>query len=360
MTESILSLHKLFFSPPRPEPLKVSSIVSKNCVLGGTFDKFHFGHQAFINSAFNIAEKVHVCIMSDEGVRLWGKKKYSDMVDPYNKRLATVKDFLIEYGLLNHAVVCKIDDPYSYATKRSEALYLDSILVSTEDIILKRTLMLNNARRSKGLKPLHIFRMPLIIDKDGVPISATRIRAGEKIYFPSIPTFRISKELIPLIREPKGELVNSPKELPEPEGPVIAIGDIVVQNLVKYGYPISIAIIDKRSRRESIEDYYLYFSANNGITDIPPYIPVKNPRGHISNDTWTKLILALFQSSPVVVRVYGEEDLLGFPATILAPNKTLVIFGQPPPWDKLVYFFVDDSKRAEAYNLLMRMQKIKE
>jgi len=352
----VLVIHKFFRETPKPQLLSIEYKKTENCVIGGTFDKLHFGHQAFINSAFSVSDKVHLCIMSDEGVKKWSKKKFSDKVDSFELRHSRIVDFLKRYNLINRVILCEIDDPYSYAVKGETALKLDAILVSTEEIVLKRTMMLNEARESKDLKPLEIFRMPLIIDMHGKPISATRIRANEEIYFPKVPSFRMKKDIIPLVREPKGEMVESPKELPRPEGPVIAIGDIVVKNLIKHGYPISIAIIDKKSRRHDLEDYYIYLSRSNGITDIPPFLPVINPKAHILSDAWTKIIIALFQKNPTVIQVYGEEDLMGFPATILAPNNSIIIFGQPPPWNKLVYFFVDDKKREEALELLNKFE----
>lgn len=354
----VLAIHKFFREAPKPQLLNIEYNKTRNCVIGGTFDKLHFGHQAFINTAFNVSNKVHLCIMSDEGVKKWSKKKFSDRVDSFELRQDRIIKFLEEYSLINRVVLCKIDDPYSYAVKGKTALELDAILVSTEEIVLKRTMMLNEARESKDLKPLKIFRMPLIIDMHGKPISATRIRANEEIYFPKVPTFKIKKDIIPLVREPKGEMVESPKELPKPEGPVIAIGDIVVKNLIKYSYPISIAIIDKKSRRHKLEDYLIYLNRSNGVTDIPPVLPVINPRAHVLSDAWTKIVIALLQKNPIVIQVYGEEDLMGFPATILAPNNSIIIFGQPPPWNKLVYFFVDDKKREEALELLGKFEII--
>lgn len=354
MSLDILSLHKIF-SPPSPRLIKTRKIFAKNCAIGGTFDKLHYGHQAFISAAFNIAKHVHVCIMSDEGVKKWGRKEYSDKIDGYDVRLHHVLNYLKAYDLIYHAIICSINDPFSYAVKGETAKKLDSILVSMDKLVLERTMKLNEMRVKRSLSPLHIFRMPLLVDKEGKPFSSTRIRAGERIYVPDIPTYKLDVALIDEVREPKGIMIDSPEDLPKPKNAVIAIGDVVIKNLAKYGYPVSIAIVDMTSRREKLEDYFIYLKSNESVTDIPIYIPVRNPRGVVTQDSWTKIALALFQREPVVLRVYGEEDLMGFPATILAPNGTLLIYGQPPPYDKMVYFYVDDEHRLKAYNLLTRM-----
>jgi len=60
----------------------------------------------------------------------------------------------------------------------------------------------------------------------------------------------------------------------------------------------------------------------------------------------------------MIIRIFGEEDLMGFPATLIAPEGTLIIYGQPPPKSGLVYFFVNDDIKERVISLLERMKKI--
>jgi len=357
--EKLFSLHHSLGTRISTYDLKISTNIQSESVIGGTFDRLHPGHESLISSALNVSNKVHIGVMSDEGVKKWGRKIEGDKIHDFITRVTKLEIFLAKYGERSRVKIIEIHDPFSYAIESEAAQKLDAIIVSEETIVLERARELNTMREKRGLRRLVLFKYPLVVDENGVPFSSGRLRKGEKILNITLPTFRLmGKEIINEVKKPKGELVNSPKDLPEPPRIVIAIGDIVVQNLIKNNYPISIAVIDKRSRRTSLINYYLYKKYEKEIEEVqlPIYLPALNPPGTITNDSWEKFYIALLQENPVVIRVYGEEDLFGFPATIIAPNESLVIYGQPPPEDKLVYFFVDDSHRQAAIELLMRMK----
>ncbi len=350
-------VHKKVRRSIKPMTFKIPTKLFRECVIGGTFDRLHPGHEALICTALNVAEKIHIGIMNDQGVKRWGRKKNIDKIQDFMTRVVNLEVFLAKYGERSRVRVVEISDPFSYAVRSNQATNLDSIVVSEEQIVLERARQINKMREEKGLAKLKILRYPLILDDRGKVFSSSRLRSGEKLLNIHLPAFKlVSKEVIEEVRKPKGEMISSPRELPEPPNIVIAIGDIVVNNLIRDGYPISIGIIDKRSRRVPLANFYIYREiTKEGEIILPPYLPVLNPPGTISRDAWDKIYISLFQEYPVIIRVYGEEDLLGFPATILAPDGSLIIYGQPPPEDKLVYFFVDEEHRISAIELLMKM-----
>ncbi len=357
--EKIYSFLKLV-SPPKASRLYLTntSKFSNEIVIGGTFDRLHYGHQAFINTAFELAVLVHIGIMSDEGIRIWGRKKYQDMIEPFAERVRNVINFLERYNLKGREYIVRIDDPFSYAVESDVARFLDSILVSSEEAVIKRTKELNDMRKDKGLEPLQIFEIPLITDEKGKPISSTRIRAGESFFdlFKDFPSFILSAEVERKIKKPIGEIARSVEELPEPSDVVIAVGDFVLSYLIKHNFPVSVGIIDRKTKRMEISDFLIYTAKYGGITKVPSYIPALNERGTISKDAWTKVALAFVQRENVIVRVYGEEDLVGFPAYLLAPKNALVIYGQPPPINAMVYNIIDEEIREKVLNLLLRMK----
>src|SRR5438445_11329181 len=66
-----------------------------------------------------------------------------------------------------------IDDPYGPADDLPD---LDVIVVSAERHPV--AIALNETRAAKGLRPLEIRAVPMLLAQDGLPIASRRIRAG--------------------------------------------------------------------------------------------------------------------------------------------------------------------------------------
>jgi pantetheine-phosphate adenylyltransferase len=137
--------------------------------LGGTFDRFHRGHKAMLLKAFEVGEKVVIGVSSNAFVE---NKKHR--IQPYEKRVEAIKRFLRQRGLLDRAVFVPLDDPYGPAVTDGE---IEGIVVSEETE--PRTEEINEARAEKGLQPLKVFRIAMVLAEDGKRISSTRIRLGE-------------------------------------------------------------------------------------------------------------------------------------------------------------------------------------
>jgi len=93
---------------------------------------------------------------------------------------------------------------------------------------------------------------------------------------------------------------------------VIAIGDVVVENLLKVGIEPAMLIIDGKSRREDLE------------TTIQCDITVKNPQSEITDE----LIDAIKKGYKRIL-VEGEEDLAALPAILYADENSVIVYGQP-------------------------------
>ena len=358
---NIPKLQKFVSTLPEPRRIHVSGRRFKFCVLGGTFDHIHIGHKTLINTALIFSENILVCITSDDYVRTL-RKIAEDRIEPYEIRKKHVVKFVEDLGALNKIHVCTLEDPYSPAVTSNFAENLDAIAVSEDPEVLARTFKLNKLREKHGLQPLTILRIPLLRDPYGKVISSTRYRLNDYFPPPRPPKLKLSRNIIDEVRKPKGETINSPQELPDPESfrkkGIVVIGDVAFQNLSKYNYPISVAIVDFRVRRKQI-NYTILYTADfeSRLLDAPPIIPVLNAPGVISTQSWFVVLLAYVQKKPSIIGVYGEEDLLGFPATLLAPNGSLVIYGDPFR-NKLVYFVTDSDHKERALELLSRMEKI--
>ena len=141
----------------------------KRVAVGGTFDKFHYGHRHLITKAFEIGESVEIGVTSN----VFACKKEGD-VDSCDVRMANLNKFLGTKYTNFH--ISRLDDPYG-PTIHDENY--DAIVVSeeTEPTAVK----INEIRVSKGMDPLDIVVVSFVLADDGIPISSTRIRQERSI-----------------------------------------------------------------------------------------------------------------------------------------------------------------------------------
>jgi pantetheine-phosphate adenylyltransferase len=137
----------------------------KKVAVGGTFDKFHQGHRLLIKKAFQVGDQVLIGVTSDKFGGIKGE------IEPCNVRMSNLNSLLEEQS---NYIISRLDDPYG-VTIDDETI--DAIVVSpeTEPTAFK----INQLRGEKGMKPLDIITISMVLAEDGKPISSTRIRRGE-------------------------------------------------------------------------------------------------------------------------------------------------------------------------------------
>jgi pantetheine-phosphate adenylyltransferase len=143
----------------------------KFVALGGTFDVLHAGHRRLLSEAFKLGDIVLIGVTSD---RLVAKLHKGHQVRSYSTRVREVERFLKTRRLSPRARVTALRGPYGPAASRSR---LQALIVSKGTLASGRRL--NRLRRQKGLKPLDLHVVALLMAADGKPISTTRIRNGE-------------------------------------------------------------------------------------------------------------------------------------------------------------------------------------
>ncbi len=141
----------------------------KKVVVGGTFDRLHLGHKALLRKAFEVGEYVYVGLTSDEMIR---EKPHADKILPYEIRLKDLIKFFEVNGYSNYRII-KINTAIGFA---GDMKSLEAIVVSEETY--KGALIVNRARKEKGLKPLEIVTIGLVRSSLGAKISSSLIRAG--------------------------------------------------------------------------------------------------------------------------------------------------------------------------------------
>jgi len=139
--------------------------------VGGTFDRLHVGHMELILKAFEVGERVLIGLSTDEFVRRMGKP--AD-VEPYEVRLKELQEFLRQRDLEHRAEIVPLRDPYGPAAYDG---HIEGIVVSVETA--RRAEEINELRRTRGLKPLRVFVVDMVLAEDGRPVSSSRVRAGE-------------------------------------------------------------------------------------------------------------------------------------------------------------------------------------
>jgi pantetheine-phosphate adenylyltransferase len=139
--------------------------------MGGTFDVLHNGHKELLRKAFAVGRKVMIGVTSDEFARSLHKPH---KVDPYAKRRADLERLLDRWGVLARARIVPLHNRYGPTVMTSR---INALIVSRRTI--KTAYEINSERKLKGLKPLEILPIDLLLADDRRPISSTRIRRGK-------------------------------------------------------------------------------------------------------------------------------------------------------------------------------------
>ncbi len=138
--------------------------------VGGTFDRFHRGHEAILRKAFDLGDHVLIGITAEE---MLGRKRAGQQLEGLEARRKAVEVFLSSSGLDERAEIIVLTDT---AGPTATDPVIDALVVSpeTEPIAIG----INEQRQSNGLPPMDIVTIEFVMADDRVRISSTRIREG--------------------------------------------------------------------------------------------------------------------------------------------------------------------------------------
>ena len=153
-----------------------------------------------------------------------------------------------------------------------------------------------------------------------------------------------------LIRGTSTETMDALEAIVAKEKPpmVVAVGDIVSQNIYERGVHAQLLVTDGKCMRRRVQ------------TRVFPerhVVHIRNARGTISNEAVVAIKEALKNSELAHLVVAGEEDLLVLIAVVYAPLRGLVVYGQPGMG--IVVVRVTGEKRAEATGILKAMEIVR-
>jgi len=304
------------------------------CLLGGTFDRLHAGHQHLISICLQQSDKLQIWLTSDN----MAKQKTPIVLD-WEFRKQDILDWATLNGLNGRISIHLLENEVGPASTSVEA---DSIGCTPETESACEGI--NNLRISEDLAPLSIIVAEHVLGPDGKIISSSRIRDGEidsqgqpwlgeaEIYLDQ----RMPAVLDDELKQPFGTLHEGPESRPEiamrkaiesiseltPK--LIAVGDVTVQTLVDMGKIPDISFIDGMTKRE------VWAEAENLDRELFPHLSTcSNPPSLITADLKLATKVALLNSRPTLIVVNGEEDLAPIIVHLLAPIGCAVIYGQP-------------------------------
>lgn len=130
----------------------------------------HKGHLALLQRAFDVGDSVIIGVTSDKFASELGKKIRND----YDVRVANLKQVLQSFFPNRNYDIKQLNEDFGPAlyTKDVEALVASK---ETEG----KGAILNKQRGERGLPPVDVVTVELVLSKDGKRISSTRIRSGE-------------------------------------------------------------------------------------------------------------------------------------------------------------------------------------
>nr|WP_282731284.1 DUF359 domain-containing protein [Methanobacterium alcaliphilum] len=137
----------------------------------------------------------------------------------------------------------------------------------------------------------------------------------------------MKKELRSEFKKPLGDLHTSfqeaVKDLPDDKF-IISVGDVTTKNLIESKKYPQLGIIDNKIQRKD---------SNHEIDYKTTILNAKNPPGTITKNLWETIDQALNSSleseQNYLIVVDGEEDLAVLPCILLAPEDSIILYGQP-------------------------------
>ena len=323
------------------------------CLVGGTFDCFHAGHQTLLEAALG-CDSVEVWVTSDAIA-----VEKDPRIKPQSERQKDISDWAGKRPLSTHS----LEDSWGPAPTRSDATHIVCTPETRENCET-----INQMRTEGNLTPLKIVEVPHVLAEDGESISSSRIRQGTINRDGNLwvresdleRTVHLPTSLDSELKEPMGTLFPGPEDTPEVAiraaveaipafSPcLIAVGDVTVNALLETGWVPDVGFVDGLTKRTA-------WDGEIDTTSFVGHLTCENPAGQLTPDLLECTDLALEfafseEGGPVLLEVEGEEDLAPIMIHLLAPLGTVVLYGQPSAG--VVLRVTDESTKARCRALL--------
>ena len=125
---------------------------------------------------------------------------------------------------------------------------------------------------------------------------------------------------------------------------LITVGDATTEKMIKFGIIPSLQIVDSLEKRQQRE-------LPKGL--VKTSLICNNPPADITDDSIHIIKQSFGMEKPVRIIVQGEEDLLVLPVILFAPEKSIVMYGQPN--EGLVIVKINEEIRNKAKSIMNAM-----
>ncbi|OLS30694.1 MAG: hypothetical protein ThorAB25_08210 [Candidatus Thorarchaeota archaeon AB_25] len=320
------------------------------------FDRLHIGHQVMIDRLSEMPDPI-ACVTGGELVGFG--LELENLIQPIELRERNLRNYIQRTNLddiIAVKSVTKYTDLFSIKGDATFVMYEGPCCTEIESGAL-------NIRKEKmGVSDTIEFLKP-VRAHDGEKIASARIRLGEidregrRLRGTDESPRELPQGGRAFLKTPKGEVFAAKDGPPEKrvvskireDSPdcVIAVGDVTVSTILKEDYTPKVMIVDGITKRGPFEEQ---FTAERVYT-------IFNPQAVIYPEAWSVIDTAIHDDTNSLIIVEGEEDLMGFPAVLLAPDDSAVLYGQPDVG--IVWIPVNEENRKIARDLLEQMPIIK-
>lgn len=141
-------------------------------VLGGTFDRFHAGHEALLRVAFGLGRAVAIGVTTRAFLAAHPKPR-GQAIAPEGLRRRALARWLRQNYPGRRWTIAPLDDRFGGAVREG----VDALVVSADTVEGGRAV--NRERGRRGRRPVPLIVVPIVLADDLRPLSSRRIRSGE-------------------------------------------------------------------------------------------------------------------------------------------------------------------------------------